>query len=292
MLTRRCKKLISCRRSSITFGCAKTALPLFHVIPVLKTTKSSSLHKLLAMTHVRPKNAKIDKHGRPLLASNAALSWFTERATMDDRYSRWTAQGRGSFLEALTRKHRYFAIGFPHASNNTSDGMWSTFSEGHGSHRWKGTTDGAMEEGFQPLDQVYSARDTRTAPVPKGSCRASTKASSAISARVCAEGRAVEGASNASTSDRHSRLSGLPLSENSKASSECTYVRRLEALRRVQPKPQVSGPVRKLDWDMFAATAQRDFEFEATGKRAIHPTVIPGAKPLEVNERKKKKKEE
>ncbi|CAL1164919.1 unnamed protein product [Cladocopium goreaui] len=281
--------------------------------PCKKSADSCNLHKLLAMTHVRPKNAKIDQHGRPLLASNAALSWFTERATMDDRYSRWTAHGSGSFLEALTRRHRYFAIGFPHASNNTSDGMWSTFSEGHGSHRWKGTTDGAMEEGFQPLDlQVYSARDTRTAPVPKGSCRASTKASS-VSARVCGEG-AVEGASNASTSDRHSRLSGLPdlpRSDDSKASSECTYVRRLvllglttwkfgemsacvkiqEALRRVQPKPHVSGPVRKLDWDMFAVTAQRDFEFEATGKRAIHPTVIPGAKPL-ANDRKKKKKEE
>lgn len=234
------------------------------------------------MTHVRPKNAKIDQHGRPLLASNATLSWFTERATMDDRYSRWTAHGSGSFLEALTRRHRYFAIGFPHASNNTSDGMWSTFSEGHGSHRWKGTTDGAMEEGFQPLDlQVYSARDTRTAPVPKGSCRASTKASS-VSGEGAVEG--ATGASNASTSDRHSRLSGLPdlpRSDDSKASSECTYVRRLEALRRVQPKPQVSGPV----------TAQRDFEFEATGKRAIHPTVIPGAKPL-ANDRKKKKKEE
>lgn len=42
---------------------------------------------------------------------------------------------------------------------------------------------------------------------------------------------------------------------------------------------------------MFAVTAQRDFEFEATGKRPIHPTVIPGAKPL-ANDRKKKKKEE
>ena len=32
-----------------------------------KSTESCNLHKLLAMTHVRPKNAKIDKHSRPLL---------------------------------------------------------------------------------------------------------------------------------------------------------------------------------------------------------------------------------
>lgn len=32
-----------------------------------KSADSCNLHKLLAMTHVRPKNAKIDQHGRPLL---------------------------------------------------------------------------------------------------------------------------------------------------------------------------------------------------------------------------------
>ena len=33
---------------------------------------------------------------------------------------------------------RYFAIGFPHPCNNISNDMWSTFSEGHEAHHWKG----------------------------------------------------------------------------------------------------------------------------------------------------------
>eukprot|EP00434_Breviolum_minutum_P019811 symbB.v1.2.017481.t1/scaffold1363.1/size124464/7 len=250
------------------------------------------------MTEVRSKNAR--KHGRPLLASNAALSWFTERASMEDRYSRWTDHGKENFLEALTharRKHRYFAIGFPHPCNNISNDMWSTFSEGHEAHHWKGSTDAAMEEGFQPLEmQVQSARGPRTTALPgKGSTSASIKASSrgGGEAPSCIKRGGGSNISKASTqSGIESKLSGSPMSEPSKASSQCSYVKHLDALRRVQPRPAVAGPVRKLDWVMFSAAAVRDFDFETTGKRAIYPTVIPGAKPLAQQNAAKKKKEE
>ncbi|CAK8995095.1 unnamed protein product [Durusdinium trenchii] len=245
---------------------------------------------------------KKEKLGRPLLASNAALSWFTERATMDDRFAQWTSTSPRELQDA---RARYFAIGFPHGCNNSSHDMWSTFYEGHRPRQWQGSTDAAMMEGFQPLE-IHTARLPELGvcspePVDGG---VAGHVSSVGSRSARSTGRKpgnVEGASNASTriATDASRASsggvpagapsGASVSSRQRCNSSCSYVQRLDTLRRVQPRPRVAGPVRKLDWDMFTVSAQKDFDFEATGQRAIFPTVMPGAKPYAYGERRRKK---
>lgn len=82
---------------------------------------------------------------------------------------------------------------------------------------------------------------------------------------------------------RSSRATTTAPAASPPASSLGSFVRRLDALRHVEERPPAAGAVRDLDHDMFTARA-RKFDFEATGLRAIHPTV-PGVQP-----RLKKKK--
>lgn len=221
---------------------------------------------------------------------------------MDDRFAQWTSTSPRELQDA---RARYFAIGFPHGCNNSSHDMWSTFYEGHRPRQWQGSTDAAMMEGFQPLE-IHTARLPELGvcspePVDGG---VAGHVSSVGSRSARSTGRKpgnVEGASNASTriATDASRASsggvpagapsGASVSSRQRCNSSCSYVQRLDTLRRVQPRPRVAGPVRKLDWDMFTVSAQKDFDFEATGQRAIFPTVMPGAKPYAYGERRRKK---
>ncbi|CAJ1404448.1 unnamed protein product [Effrenium voratum] len=222
--------------------------------------------------------------GSKILASNDALSFYTERARIDDRYVRWAAPGNEPFLQRLTRRgSRYVARGFPHSKHNKSEEMWSTFREGHASCQWQGTTRVTMEEGFQPL--VPDAERKAPKPATPRKARIDLAAPSCITTSSRGSTRASPAESAAGEGDVASDLA--PSAKSGSSLSQCTYVRRLETLRRVSERPPVAGPVKSLEWDMFTAQRRGTFEGEPTGQRAIHPTIIPGAKP----ERRKRKED-
>lgn len=241
-----------------------------------------------------PVNKKVKHFGSPVLANNAALSWYTERAYLDDRYARWTTHGNRDFLRALTRQatqSRYFARGFPNSWNNVSEEMWSTFQEGYSPQTWRGTTSSAME-GFQQLvpSQVPACVRTNTDRSRKLPSRGSIKSSrSGRSGVACScGGKSTQTPSSRSCPSWASRISSqhvaaAPLetagaSRPSSGASSNRLIRRLETLRYVSERPPAAGPVRKLDWHMFTVFGRRGFDNEPTGRRVIHPTYIPGAR--------------
>jgi len=247
-------------------------------------------------------NEKVKHAGSPVLANNAALSWYTERAYLDDRYARWTTHGNRDFLRALTRKatqSRYFARGFPNSWNNVSEEMWSTFQEGYSPQTWRGTTSSAME-GFQQLvpNQVPACVRTNTDRSRKLPSRGSTKSSRSGrsgAARSCGGRSTRTPSSRSCLSSWASRVSSQQVtaapvekegsSRPSSGASSNRLIRRLETLRYVSERPPAAGPVRKLDWDMFTVFGRRGFDNEPTGRRVIHPTYIPGTRVADDNKK-------
>ncbi|CAE7787906.1 unnamed protein product [Symbiodinium microadriaticum] len=216
-----------------------------------------------------PVNKKVKHFGSPVLANNAALSWYTERAYLDDRYARWTTHGNRDFLRALTRQatqSRYFARGFPNSWNNVSEEMWSTFQEGYSPQTWRGTTSSAME-GFQQLvpSQVPACVRTNTDRSRKLPSRGSIKSSrSGRSGVACSCG----GKSTQTPSSR-----SCP-SWASRISSQHVAAAPLETAGASRPSSGASSNrlIRRLVF------GRRGFDNEPTGRRVIHPTYIPGAR--------------
>mmetsp|Transcript_61255 Transcript_61255/g.143331 ORF Transcript_61255/g.143331 Transcript_61255/m.143331 type:complete len:284 (+) Transcript_61255:14-865(+) len=247
------------------------------------------------------KGSKSDAHtgiGSPILANTAALSWYTHRARMDDRYARWTAQGKNDFLRALARgarSSRYFARGFPHSWNNTSEEVWTTFHEGHSATQWRGTTNLTMEQGFQQLvpHQVPACASRpptdRSRRCGRGShsCSASGRSMGARQSSCTRTPSLCSSRPSCKSSRRTPTPVAVPTQQPEAAAgppSQCSessgsrLIRRLEILRHVSERPPAAGPVDKLDWEMFTALSRRTFDFEPIGKRVIHPTYVPGAK--------------